>query len=193
MDLSEITLQNEGFLNSEMKLLQNEKQRVYELQHRIKNGAVKSVEVRTGPISISNKQFLYSIVIDRTARKIVETLLKESETKYQAILDTVREAVFIIDTETLAITEANRSACSLYGYAREELIGIKHYELSAEPELTMEVAKEFQKEVNLQKYIRNRKHKKKDSTLFPVHIASSQFTVNGRRYIIAAVSEIENL
>ncbi|MBI9056082.1 MAG: PAS domain S-box protein [Bacteroidales bacterium] len=189
-DISEINSQYVELTDLEIENILKVKQKVYEFEHRIKNGSIKYVEVRTGPINISNKILLYSIIIDRTAKKIVEELLNKSEIKYQTILNTIRESIFIIDVETFLITEVNDSACKLYGYLREELIGLENYKLSTEPDLSITVSDEFKDIINLKKYIGNRYHKRKDGTTFPVIISSSLFEIKDKRYVLAAVSEI---
>lgn len=52
------------------------KQNLFHFTHRLSNGALRQVEVYTGPISIGGKQLLYSIIHDITDRQsaIAETL-----------------------------------------------------------------------------------------------------------------------
>ncbi len=61
---------------------------------------------------------------DAMAEKLAEReqALREREKNYRDIFNTTHDALFVNDTSG-NIIEANRTACSMFGYAREELIG----------------------------------------------------------------------
>jgi len=48
----------------------------------------------------------------------------------KAIYDTVNEAIFVHDAETGRILDCNQRACDIYGYSREQLIGMSIGEIS---------------------------------------------------------------
>jgi len=60
---------------------------------------------------------------DITDRKKTEEALRESETKLQAIFDTVGTGILIIDRNTQIIIEANQTAIEMTGVPKERLIG----------------------------------------------------------------------
>src|SRR5205085_4614030 len=45
------------------------------VQHRLASGAMRDVEIHTGPVSVRGKQLLYSIIHDVTERKRTEEVL----------------------------------------------------------------------------------------------------------------------
>ncbi len=49
---------------------------------------------------------------------------KEREKLYQSIFETASDGLIIHDLETGLVVEANPAACRMYGYAREEFIGL---------------------------------------------------------------------
>ena len=49
---------------------------------------------------------------------------KEREKQYQSIFETASDGLIIHDLETGLVVEANPAACTMYGYAREEFIGL---------------------------------------------------------------------
>jgi len=55
--------------------------------------------------------------------KRAEEALRESETKLQAIFDTVGTGILIIDKETQVIIEANQTAVEMIGLPKESIIG----------------------------------------------------------------------
>jgi PAS domain S-box-containing protein len=52
------------------------------------------------------------------------SLAKEREKQYQSIFETASDGLIIHDLETGLVVEANPAACTMYGYAREEFIGL---------------------------------------------------------------------
>jgi len=60
---------------------------------------------------------------DITERKRTEEALRESETKLQAIFNTVGTGIIIIDRDTLIIIEANQTAIEMAGLPKERIIG----------------------------------------------------------------------
>jgi phosphoserine phosphatase RsbU/P len=49
---------------------------------------------------------------------------KESEQRYQSIFEIASDGLIIHDLETGLVVEANPAACTMYGYARHEFIGL---------------------------------------------------------------------
>jgi len=65
-----------------------------------------------------------------------EQALRESESQYRELFESSSDAIFLIDTATDRIVEANDMATMLYGYNHDELLAKKGTDLSAEPEDT---------------------------------------------------------
>ncbi|MCX6013235.1 MAG: PAS domain S-box protein, partial [Chloroflexi bacterium] len=90
----------------------------------------------------------------------------------------------MLDGETGRILEANHAALNLYGYSRDELVKKNINELSAEVEKTRESLKNSVGRVPL------RWHYKKDGTIFPVELALTMHSQNGRSIIISTARDI---
>lgn len=69
-------------------------------------------------------------VRDVTARKISEELLKESEEKYRAVVETLPHGVRENDVKG-NITFVNTAFCKMFGYSVDELMGKKIWDMSA--------------------------------------------------------------
>ena len=64
-----------------------------------------------------------AVARDITDRRQVEEALRESETKLQAVFDTVGTGIIIIDKDTQIIIEANQTALDMIGLPKEGIIG----------------------------------------------------------------------
>jgi two-component system, cell cycle sensor histidine kinase and response regulator CckA len=119
-----------------------------------------------------------------TTRKQAEEKVRESEQLYRQLFDLESDAIFLIDAESGAILEVNRTASSMYGYGRDELLTMKNTDMSAEPEQTRHAT-----DSRLQ-LIPIRLHRKKDGEVFPVEITASHFFWNGRDVHLAAIRDV---
>ena len=117
-------------------------------------------------------------------RKQAQEALRHSEHKYRQLFELVSDALFLIDKASGRILEVNRSASEMYGYSREELLGLRNTDLSAEPEATTQATQEELSVVPV------RYHKKKDGAVFPVEITASHLDWHGRKAHIAAIRDI---
>ena len=84
------------------------------------------VEERTAELSITNEQ----LELEIEDRKQAEKALIESESRYRTLFDISTGAIFL---ETLEgrILHCNTSACEMFGYTKEELIGLTVADTSA--------------------------------------------------------------
>ncbi|MGB2957599.1 MAG: PAS domain S-box protein, partial [Bacteroidota bacterium] len=64
------------------------------------------------------------ILKDLTQRKEAEAALRSSEVKYRTVFEFANDAVLIFEAESEIIWEANRKACEVYGFSRDELVGM---------------------------------------------------------------------
>jgi len=59
-----------------------------------------------------------------TERKRAEEALKKSESDYRHLFNNANDAILIFESEGEIVLEANAAACDIYGYSRDELIGM---------------------------------------------------------------------
>ena len=112
------------------------------------------------------------------------TALKESEERAQITFEMVSDAMFLIDSETGDILEANETATRLYGYTHEEFLRMQVRDLSTEPEATEQALSSRTKHIDM------RYHRKKDGTRFPVEILARYFTWRGREVHASTVRDL---
>lgn len=88
---------------------------------------------------------------------------------YKQVWDHSNDAMFILIAPDGIIMDANTSAEKLYGYKKQELLGMKITDLSDNPEATTGTF------VNRLDYVPLRYHKNKDGDVFPITATVSFF------------------
>lgn len=88
----------------------------FEFRHRLASGEIRDVDVFTNPVEISNRTYLYSIVIDVTKKR-------EVELQYRSLFEQSNDAVFIVDLEGNYI-HVNQRAADMFGYRLDEIINL---------------------------------------------------------------------
>jgi PAS domain S-box-containing protein len=114
--------------------------------------------------------------------------LAESEERYRRLFETISDAAFLLDGETKRFVEANSTALDLYGYTREEFVGLSYRALTAEPgdsttTINLALARGSAR-------VPVRYHRKKDGTVFPVEVSASSFRVRGKPMVCGIARDI---
>ncbi|KUL26581.1 PAS domain S-box protein [Chlorobium limicola] len=86
MNIAGINTMSDREIKAEMQRSLNRKCNCFGFRHRLADGSIRDVEVVSGPISIEEKQLLYSIVNDITERKQFQELLLESNERMHFIM-----------------------------------------------------------------------------------------------------------
>ena len=71
------------------------------------------------------------LIAEIAERKRIEAALRESETRYRAIMQQSLEAIYIHDVETLRLLEANPAFLTLLGYDADEIKNLTLYDIVA--------------------------------------------------------------
>ncbi len=108
-----------------------------------KTGRAVHVLLSAEIIRINDKEFNFTTGVDITDLKNAEKLLKESEARYRTYMDNAPLGVFVADQNGQYL-EVNDEACSITGYSREELIGMKIMEV-VDPESFDAASKHFKR------------------------------------------------
>ncbi len=125
MRISDINTLSEEEIAHEMERAREQKNDYFIFRHRLASGEVRDVEVHSGPVEVSGKTLLYSIIHDVTARIHSERALRESEERHSTIITTAGEGYWLLDLATYHILEVNDALCNMLGYSHRELIGRK--------------------------------------------------------------------
>lgn len=96
------------------------------------------------------------------------------------------DAVLLVDNEAGRIVDANSAAVALYGYRREDLLGLSIADLSAEPDRTFEVLRSPAGSVRKI----SRLQRRRDGSVFPVEISARFFVLRDRSVHIATIRDM---
>jgi len=93
---------------------------LFQCSHRISSGEIRDVEIHTDVINFYDVNLLFLAVIDITEKKIIETALKDSESRYKAIFESIGSSLLIVESD-FTITLVNKEFEFLSGYDNDEL------------------------------------------------------------------------
>jgi two-component system NtrC family sensor kinase len=93
-----------------------------ELQHRLKSGEIRNVEISRGPIGMNGKIYLFSIIHDVTTRKVAEEAAREGESKLTAIASLAGDAIILVDDRG-NVCFWNIAAEKMLGYSSGDMMG----------------------------------------------------------------------
>ncbi len=156
--------------------------------HKLASGEIRDVEVYTNFINIKSKELLFTNVYDITASKQTEKDLLESEEKFKNLVEMAIDGIFV-ETDRGEILDCNSSACRMFGYTKEEMLGLTIADLVPD-----EFAKNLPERITAEDITGNvaveRVNKKKDGTIFPTEISTKLFKLGGEEKLIAYVRDI---
>lgn len=158
LKISDINTYSEDETAKEMQLAKNEQREEFYFKHRLANGRICDVSVNSTPITLNNKEYLFSIVIDASKsmlykekinqyyselekqvtertheitklNKILEKGIEESEERFRATFE--QAAVGICHTSLDGrFLIVNKRCCDIIGYTNEELLQMKFEDIS---------------------------------------------------------------
>jgi histidine kinase len=125
------------------------------------------------------------ISLDISDRKQLEEELEKSEKKYHAIFSNIPNPVFVLDVETLAIVDCNKSVEGVYGYSSKAVTGRSFLELFPEEDRGR-AGETLRSEPTLNQV----RHVHRDGRTLYVNIRISPSEYTGRRVLLVTTSDI---
>ena len=130
----------------------------------------------------------FSIQRDISNRKSAEEHLLESEEWYSNLFENNRSVMLIIDPDAMRFVDANPSACSFYGYSRDELNGMRCPDLTVLPEETIRGNLDRARQRQQEHFFL--KHRLKSGEIRDVEVYMSPLRVQGRQLLYSTVRDI---
>lgn len=177
MNIGDINLAGTATVGASMQDARRADGREFEFTHRRSDGSVVPVQVFSGPISVEDRQLLFSTIHDVSARRAAERDLYLSRYCIEsAVLDVLQ-----VREDDQIIVAANRSACRNLGYEESELVGMSLFEI--DPTMTPEGLERDRGRVRLGvdtsfETVRRRK----DGSIFPAEVTVSYVEYEGVEY-----------
>ncbi|MEW5765319.1 MAG: PAS domain S-box protein, partial [Acidobacteriota bacterium] len=97
----------------------------FETEHERADGTRYPVEVHLQLFDQGKRKVFVAFILDITERERAAEALRESEEKYRSILENMQESYYEVDLAG-NLTFFNDSLCALFGYPREELMGMNN-------------------------------------------------------------------
>jgi diguanylate cyclase (GGDEF)-like protein/PAS domain S-box-containing protein len=122
-------------------------------------------------------------------RKRVEKALRDSEARYRAVLQQSLEAIYIFDTDSHQILEANPAFLDLLGYTAEEIAHLTLYDIVMEEKSS--IAYFHQKLLNGEGIkIGERRWRRKDGTTVEVEVTANRIQQGERNIVFVVARDI---
>ncbi|WP_126455512.1 PAS domain S-box protein [Sulfuriflexus mobilis] len=164
-----------------------------EVEGRRKSGTIFPLELAVSEMRLEGKRYFTGIVRDISKRKQAELALLNSETRQRTILENIIDGIVTIDDKGV-VRSLNHAAELIFGYAADDIIGNNVNMLMPEPYKT-------QHDGYLHHYLSTGERKvigigreveglRKDGSVFPMDLAVSEMSIDGRRTFIGIVRDI---
>ena len=126
---------------------------------------------------------------DITEQDRMQTALTEREELFRSIFTQAKEAITLIDAQTLRFVEFNDTACETLGYTREEFASL------AVPDIQANMDETYLRQrvpAAIETGFRNieTRHRHKDGTLLDALVSISGIELRGRNYLVVTWSDI---
>ncbi len=167
------------------KIKRGERVEHYETVRRRKDGRHFHISLTLSPIKDATGLVVgvSAIAHDITKRQRTQELLTISEARFRRLFETAQDGILILNAETGSITEANPFLVALTGYAQDELVGKKLWEIG--PFKDTERSKTAFQELQTRAYVRyeDLPLEAKDGRRLDVEFVSNVYQV-GDAYVI---------
>lgn len=115
---------NPGERDAYIELLKkNTRVNNFEASFLMKSGEIKIGIISGEIIQIQDENYILGVIRDVTELKRSEQAIKSSEEKFSKLFQSSPDAITLTRKADRLIADVNKSACSITGYTREELIG----------------------------------------------------------------------
>ncbi len=162
----------------------------YRMRHR--DGTWKWIEATAN--NLLEEPSIHSVVVnyrDISDRKVMEEALRKSEIEYRNLFDRANDAIFIFEPHDETILEANEKACQLYGFSKDELLGMSL------KKITKDIARGEQEISDLLRHKSSRNfettHFDKNGQPMEMLVNSSVVEYAGRTAIMSIIRDITEL
>lgn len=159
-------------------------------KHVLPDGSYVFVNLLYSPIKDKDGDVTQVIEAGRDVTDLLqaEARLIESEERYRNIFMNKYAPMFLIDSTSSDIVDANPAACKFYGYTKEELVQKKITDIntfdSAHMALEIEAAKREKRE------FLNFRHRLADGTVRDVEVYTGPIKINGRQLLFSIIHDI---
>jgi len=114
---------------------------------------------------------------------VADDVLQQSELKYRTIFQCANDPIIVFDADTEFILEANTKACEVYGFRREEIVGLNMQNLTRDAKRVKDQIRRVFREGAIRDF--EAVHLRKDGSLLHVVVNASAIPYEGRRAVLS--------
>lgn len=187
MTVSVINQLPESEIRLEMRAAKEQRRDCFYFPHRLADGRIRQVEVRSGPITVENRTLLYSIIHDITDRHEAEKALVNEAHRLAALLDIASDGIHILD-ETGQLVQCSKAFADMLGYEQQQIFGLNVSDWDAKipvPDLFQQLETLLGSSGRFETL-----HRRKDGTSIDVEITARGIEIDGKRYLYASSRDI---
>jgi PAS domain S-box-containing protein len=134
------------------------------------------------------------VSMDITERKQMEDALRESKERLHTIFEGAPDAIFIADTQSGQIVDANHQACQMLRRPYEDIVGM-HFTQLHPPDTHPKAQTSFSEDVRLheqQLVVHPAEHTvlRADGSTIPVEVVSTLLSINGKTFLQGVFRDI---
>lgn len=157
--------------------------------------AATTAALRAGAVDALTRGRVDADTLERVIRfaarqRQTEEALRESRSRYDLLFEAIPRPMFVYDVETLALLDVNAAAIHLYGYTREEFLGLSIADLRPPEDVPRLMA--WMRGYKDRPYTTASawRHRKKDGTVIDVEVTSNAVRQNGRPTRVALIRDV---
>jgi PAS domain S-box-containing protein len=152
-------------------------------------GVLNSIALVLVGVATGRLRDLQARAVQRMAARLdAEAALRDSEEKYRALFEASSDAIFL-ETIEGRVLDCNAAACAMYGYAKDELIGMTVSDLVPD-EVVVILPDVIDEEVTTGSVFLEALNRRRDGEVFPIELSTRLVTVGGEQRILAYVRDI---
>jgi PAS domain S-box-containing protein len=163
---------------------------VFVTAHRTKSGEEIPVEVSSSLVAYKGYPAILSIARDITERKKVEEALRESEERFQTVIENLPDEIFVHDLDGKFIL-VNKTSCKKTGYTKDELLSMRVSDIDHESTSRGDRKNIWLKLQKKGGFARIEAiHYRKDGSTYPAEICLGTVTLKGNPMIVGIAHDI---
>ena len=130
------------------------------------------------------------IAVVSRRRREAEAALKQSEERFKAIFDNVRDGILLVDTETKAVFSGNARMCEMLGYSLEALATLRIADLHPASEVPRVLREFAERQPGTQHVVMDVAFRRSDGSVLFADITASEVSFGGRTYALTVVRDV---
>jgi PAS domain S-box-containing protein len=147
-----------------------------------------SVSVKIIPGPDGKPASILGVVVDIDARRRAEQAARDAERRYRDVFHASRDAM-VVYTPDGVIVDVNPAATEIYGFAREEFLGLRAGDVI--PEETRPMFREFLRVTSAGGTFRGEAvDRRRDGSTFPIEVVGTPLSHDGGPHVMAVVRDI---